>query len=274
MQLPERILMPRPLISLITVTYNAGKVLEATLQSAIRQTYAEIELVIVDGGSTDNTLAIAKRYESHIGSLISERDQGIYDAMNKGIRAAKGEWVYFLNAGDQFHDDLVLERIFSRNDLHDTDLIYAKVQTINEPTGVNYLNGKPVALKDFYFSYPICHQATFTRRSAFDAVGLYDIRFRLAADTEWFMRIFSAANPRALFINDVVAFYDVQGATYHKRMKGFREFLRFIPSYLPSHIVVLNYLYYPLLWLKVKLIRMLTGTAIFMYYRKRKFNNA
>jgi glycosyltransferase involved in cell wall biosynthesis len=91
--------MNKPLISLVTVCYNAENLLADTLQSAINRTYKNIELVIVDGNSKDNTLQVAKRFQSHIGTLISEPDKGIYDAMNKGIKAAKGDWIYFLNAG-------------------------------------------------------------------------------------------------------------------------------------------------------------------------------
>ena len=104
--------MNSPLISLITVCFNAEGLINDTLQSAINQTYKNIELVIIDGGSKDNTVAEVKKYETYIGTLISEPDKGIYDAMNKGIKAAKGEWFYFLNAGDAFYNDTVLEDVF------------------------------------------------------------------------------------------------------------------------------------------------------------------
>jgi len=265
--------MQQPLISLITVVYNAEKVLEQTLQSAINQTYKNIELVIIDGGSKDSTLQIAEKFRSSIGTLISEKDKGIYDAMNKGVRAAKGEWVYFLNAGDSFYNVHVLENIFLNKDWSGKDFIYGKVQTVNEPTGVDYLNGKPVTMKDFYTGYPICHQATFTRRSIFETIGEFDISYKLAADTEWFIRIFKKDESRTSFVNEVVAFYDVQGASYHKRMQGYEEYMRFGTKHFPFFINLRNRLNYPLIWLKVKLIRLFTGTALFAYYRKLKFRN-
>ncbi len=264
--------MEAPLISLITVVYNAEKVLHETLRSAFNQTYENFELVIIDGGSKDKTLEIANQYKSKIGALISEKDSGIYDAMNKGIRASKGTWVYFLNAGDTFYSNNVLEDIFAGKQHTGVDFIYGKVQTINEPTGVNYQNGKPVTLTDFYFTYPICHQATFTRRTVFDKIGLFDIKLKLASDTDWFIRLFKKQESNTLFVDQVIAYYDIQGASYHKRMQGYREFLQFIPRYFPWYIVVYNYMLYPLIWLKVKLIRALSGTAIFSYYRKLKFN--
>lgn len=264
--------MDQPLISLITVCYQAAPLIHDTLQSAINQTYKNIELVIVDGGSKDETVAEARKFGAHIGTLISEPDRGIYDAMNKGIQAAKGEWVYFLNAGDSFYDHKVLEDVFMNRDLGRADLVYARIQTVNEPTGINYIAGEPVTFNDFFNRYPICHQATFTRRTAFDEIGLYDTRYRLAADTEWFARFFQARPERALFMDRIVAFYDIQGTTYHKRMQGYKEYIHFGNRHFPFFIALKNRLMYPAIWLKVKFIRSFQNTAWFKAYRKAKFN--
>lgn len=262
-----------PLISIITVCYNAAHLLEPTLQSAIHQTYKNIELIIVDGQSKDNTLEVLKPFKPYIGTLISEPDKGIYDAMNKGIQAAKGEWLYFLNAGDSFYNNQVLEQIFGAKQYNQAWLIYGKVQTVNEPTGINYLAGEAVTLSDFYRKYPICHQATFTAKEAFNAIGLYHIQYKLAADTEWFARLFLAEPTKAVYIDEVIAFYDIQGATYHKRMQGYREYIQFGFKLFPNAIAIKNLLNYPLLWIKVKLIRLLTNTALFKKYRELKFKN-
>ena len=169
--------MSNPLISLITVTFNAEQLLFQTWQSAMNQTYQNFELILVDGGSKDNTLQVAKQFENKIGTLISEPDKGIYDAMNKGIKAAKGEWVYFLNAGDSFYNNEVLANIFENKNLEDFELIYGKVQTVNEPTGVNYITGKQVTFSVFFSHYPICHQATFTYIKAFEKIGFYNVNY-------------------------------------------------------------------------------------------------
>ena len=265
--------MKRPLISLITVCYNAESLIENTLKSAVSQTYKHFELVIIDGGSTDNTVEVAKKFHPYIGTLISEPDKGIYDAMNKGIKAAKGEWLYFLNAGDSFYDDRVLESIFEETIPQHLLFIYGKVQTVNEPSGVNYITGKPVTLSDFFSHYPICHQATFTHCKAFSTVGAYNTHYKLAADTEWFARLFKQLPQSTLFITQIVAFYDIQGATYHKRMAGYKEYLHFGRKLFPWYISLKNQLLYPFIWLKVKLIRLLQKNVLFKYYRKIKFNN-
>jgi glycosyltransferase involved in cell wall biosynthesis len=265
--------MNKPLISLVTVCYNAEKLLAETLQSAINQSYKNIELVIVDGNSKDHTLEVAKRFQSHIGTLISEPDKGIYDAMNKGIKAAKGDWIYFLNAGDSLINEHILDEVFNSTIPFDCLFIYGKVQTLNEPTGVNYIAGEKVAFTDFFSKYPICHQATFTNKNAFLQFGYYDSTLRLAADTEWFARIFKSHSNQTFFLDKTIAYYDIQGATYVKRMQGYREYLNFGFKHFPILVSVKNVLLYPLLWLKVKLIRMLSSTSIFKSYRKMKFKN-
>lgn len=262
----------QPLISLVTVVYNGEALIADTLRSAISQSYSNIELIIVDGGSTDQTVKVAKQFSEHIGTLISEKDKGIYDAMNKGIMAAKGEWIYFLNAGDSFYDNGVLAEILS-NVPPDIDLIYGKVQTVNEPTGINYINGRPVTLRDFYREYPICHQAAFFRKKAFDNIGLYNDTYKLVADSEWFVRFFQSGKYKALFIDRIVAYYDIQGASYHKRMLSQRELLRYSNQYFPFSVDLFNKVMYPLVYLKVWIIRSFQHTSWFKQYREWKFKN-
>ena len=261
----------QPLISIVTVVYNGASLIEETLRSAVSQTWKSMELVIVDGGSTDDTLERVKQFNPFIGSLVSERDKGIYDAMNKGIALARGEWIYFLNAGDAFYNDRVLETIFGNPIAEDTELLYARVQTRNEPTGVDYLNGSRIGFRDFYFRYPICHQATFTRKRAFQRLGTYNLRYRLAADLDWFMRFFKYSEERALYLDMTVAYYDVTGASYQKRMQGYREFLHMAGKQLPLHVVLAGYLLYPFIYIKQKLIRLVSNQPWFKAYRKRKF---
>ncbi len=260
-------------LSLITVCYNAGSLLQETLQSALNQTFQDFELVIIDGGSTDNTLAIAKQFESHIGTLISERDKGIYDAMNKGLQAAKGEWVYFLNAGDSFYNPMVLENIFGKRGPASCDFIYAKVETKNEPTGINYINGKEVNFPMFYSHYPICHQGTFAKKDLFNRIGYFNLSYPLVADSEWFIRLFKDSVIKTKFVDQVVAYYDIQGATYHKRMQGYREYIGVGFVHFPFWVAIINFLFYPVIWLKVWVIRTFQHMDWFKKYREQKFKN-
>jgi glycosyltransferase involved in cell wall biosynthesis len=263
--------MHPPLISIITVVYNGQDLLADTLRSAIEQTYKHIELVIIDGGSTDQSVEVAKQFTPYIGTLISEKDKGIYDAMNKGIEAAKGEWIYFLNVGDAFYDHLVLENVFAQ-DTNKYDFLYGKVQTINEPTGINYITGAPVNLPDFYTRFPICHQATFTRKTAFMRIGKYELAYKMVADHQWFVRFFKTRAEKALFVDRIIAFYDIQGSSYHKRMQSQRELLDYGKHYFPFPVWTRNYLMYPVVYVKVWFIRAFQQTKWFRAYRKRKFS--
>jgi glycosyltransferase involved in cell wall biosynthesis len=263
--------MSNPLVSIVTVTYNAEKVLRKTLESANAQSYKNIELIIIDGGSTDGTLKIAQDFQSITGALVSEKDKGIYDAMNKGIRLAKGEWIFFLNAGDLFFDEHVLRDFFENAPLDDTYLLYGKVQTINEPTGINYINGSPVQFSDFFTRFPICHQAAFARKKAFELIGNYNLLYKMVADHEWFVRLFKQYPNRTAFKNRIVAYYDVQGTSYHKRMQSQKELLQYGKVFFPVTVWLTNYALYPFIWLKVWIIRNFQHTAFFKLYRKRKF---
>jgi glycosyltransferase involved in cell wall biosynthesis len=260
-------------LSLITVCFNAEKLIEETLQSAINQSFKNFELVIVDGGSKDKTLEKIEAFKPYIGSLISEKDKGIYDAMNKGIKAAKGEYVYFLNAGDSFYHKDVLQDIFGNPALANADLIYGKVETKNEPTGVNYITGKPVDFPMFYSHYPICHQATFAKRTLFNEVGLFNIEYSLVADGEWFIRVFKSVQTEKVFTDTIVAYYDIQGATYHKRMKGYREYIEVGFKHFPLSVALFNLAMYPVIWLKVWFIRSFQHMTWFKKYRELKFKN-
>jgi glycosyltransferase involved in cell wall biosynthesis len=258
-------------LSIVTVCFNAAELIEDSLRSAIEQTYTDFELVIIDGGSNDQTLKIIEKFKSHIGTLVSEPDLGIYDAMNKGVKAAKGEWIYFLNAGDSFHHPEVLAEVFSNQNGIKSDFIYAKVETKNEPTGVNYLNGKPTHLKMFYSHYPICHQSTFARKKLFDQLGYFDLKYPLVADSEWFIRVFKNNQIRTCYLDLIVAYYDIQGASYHKRMKGYREYINVGFRHFPLPIAVLNMLLYPVIWGKVWVIRTFQHKSWFIKYRQIKF---
>ena len=103
------------LISIVTVSYNAVLTIEQTILSVINQTYPNVEYIIIDGGSTDGTVDIIKKYEDKIAYWVSEPDKGIYDAMNKGVVVATGEWINFMNAGDIFTDGDVIDKLFHQN---------------------------------------------------------------------------------------------------------------------------------------------------------------
>ena len=153
-------------ISVITVVYNDSKGLEYTIQSVLSQTYNSIEYIVIDGGSNDGTLDIIKKYESQIDIWKSEPDEGIFDAMNKGARLASGEWLNFMNAGDRFVDNNVLERIFSIQIPESISFIYSDCNL--------YLNNQKLyTLECSVNKGVIQHQSSIYRRSLHQEYGYY-----------------------------------------------------------------------------------------------------
>ena len=187
-----------PKFSIITVTYNADKVLETTIQSVIHQTYKNIEYIIVDGKSKDHTLNIANKYKEHIYQIISEPDKGLYDAMNKGIQMATGDYLCFLNAGDKLHDNVTLQKMVQtlKDKEEWPDVIYGETAIVNEKGEFLHMRrlATPSQLtwKSFKQGMLVCHQAFFARREL--AVNnLYDLQYRFSADFDWCIRIMKKA---------------------------------------------------------------------------------
>ena len=184
---------PHPKFSIITVTYNAEKVLEDTIQSVIFQTYRNVEYIIVDGASKDHTLEIVNKYHNRINKVISETDKGLYDAMNKGIQLATGDYLCFLNAGDKFHDSETLQKIVHTLKGQELpDVIYGETAIVDEEGHFLHMRrlSTPEHLhwKSFKEGMLVCHQAFFARRELALA-NPYDLRYRFSADFDWCIRI-------------------------------------------------------------------------------------
>lgn len=162
-----------PLFSIITVTYHAESVLEETILSVVSQTYHNIEYIIVDGASKDRTLSIVNKYRDKIQAVVSEPDKGLYDAMNKGLKMAKGEYVCFLNAGDTFHEDDTLQLIvhqlnksnvlpdviYGETALVDAQRHFVRMRRLQTPDTLNW--------KSFRQGMLVCHQAFIAKRAVF-----------------------------------------------------------------------------------------------------------
>jgi glycosyltransferase involved in cell wall biosynthesis len=173
-----------PLISIITVVYNGASEIEATLDSVFNQACPSYEALVIDGGSTDGTVELLDRYRDRLSICISEPDNGIYDAMNKGISHARGEWIYFLNCGDRFTDAYVLDSISRHLPPAGVPLVIGRVNYCRHgkvlyqlPTSIPPDN-TPRSL----FRSHLCHQAMFTRRSCLIAVGRFTPRFPTFSD--------------------------------------------------------------------------------------------
>ncbi len=181
-----------PLISIITITYNAESEIGPTLESLNRQTFRNFEHLVIDGASSDNTLAMVKEM-SPDSIVISEPDKGLYDAMNKGLRAAKGEYVLFLNAGDSLHSPDILRRYAERrgaNIIYGDTIIVDSERNFIKPRHLSA--PKKLTFKSFSKGMLVCHQAFMVRRSISPE---YDLQYRFSADYEWTLKCLRSSDP-------------------------------------------------------------------------------
>ncbi len=209
-----------PKVSVIIATFNAAVHIRKAIDSFLSQTYDSRELIIIDGGSSDDTVSIIKEYQNGTIRWISEPDKGVYDAMNKGMVMATGEWLYFLGADDFFMDESVLEKVFV-NDLANTDIVYGDVYSVLLKR--NY--DGPTNEEKLLFSN-LCHQSIFYRKEVFEKAGNYNLEYKLFADWEFNIRCFIQYNFCTKYVPVVIAEYAASGiSTLNKDMNFLRNFL-------------------------------------------------
>lgn len=194
-------------ISIITATFNSGKTLRDTLESIRQQTYQDIEAIVVDGGSKDNTLDIVREYESLLpGKLrwISEPDRGIYDAMNKGINMATGDIIGILNSDDFYTSDDVLQKVAEEFDKDATleavygDIHFVKSENLKKCT--RYYSSKSFRPWLLRFGFMPAHPSFYVRREVYEKYGLYDLQFKTSSDFEWMVRLFAKHHIKAKYL--------------------------------------------------------------------------
>lgn len=204
-------------LSIITVCFNE-KEIERTCKSIAAQSCSDFEWLVIDGGSTDGTLEILSRYEKYITILISEPDSGIYNAMNKGIKLAKGEWLNFMNGGDEFADKEVVKDFFNLVSMRQNcDVIYANYNGIllQKKQTVEFSGNLD---KYFWYQQTINHQSAFIKRDIFRRFGLYDESYRIAADWEKWV-VIANNDCRFSYWNRVVANFYLDGISAKQKEK-------------------------------------------------------
>ncbi|AYL94593.1 glycosyltransferase family 2 protein [Mucilaginibacter celer] len=218
-------------VSIITVVYNAVNTIEDTIQSVIGQTYKDIEYIIVDGGSTDGTLAIIEKYREHIAQFISEPDRGIGDGFNKGISMANGEWIGMINADDWYTPDAV--EVMMKNVAKGDYVCCGNIRLIgsngterDKKSKVSWLN----------FGMYIMHPSCFVRHCVYRKVGNYDISLRIAMDFDMFLRI-KRLGYNIQYINHVIACMRTDGVS-NDTVKMHKEEL----AVMRRHLHGINYL--------------------------------
>jgi glycosyltransferase involved in cell wall biosynthesis len=204
-------------LSIITVSYNSSKTIESTIRSVLSQRIPDLEYIIIDGGSTDDTLSIIKRFKGRINVLISEPDSGIYDAMNKGIKIASGEVIGILNSDDVYADENVLfdvwQNFISNKDL---DILYGDLVYVKQDNTDKVIRNW-ISLPYFNFFFETGnvppHPSLFVTSKVYEKAGLFDLQFNLAADYEFMFRVFKKHSFKSKYINRLIVRMRLGGAT-------------------------------------------------------------
>jgi glycosyltransferase involved in cell wall biosynthesis len=199
--------MNLPEVSIVTVSFNVVNTIENTILSVINQTYPNIEYIIIDGGSTDGTVDIIKKYDDKISYWISEPDNGIYDAMNKGIDNATGEWINFMNTGDCFVNNEVLSKIFTNEYTKNIGVIFGDSLNVLEGEKYYYISKPFYKAKQYCPEKGICHQSIFVKTPLAKKYK-FDLRYKISADYDMVYKIYKDYI-KFYYINIPIANYDI-----------------------------------------------------------------
>jgi glycosyltransferase involved in cell wall biosynthesis len=238
-------------ISIITVVFNSKADLIKTMESVLSQTFNNIEHIIIDGGSTDGTVDIIRQNVNHIAKWISEPDKGIYDAMNKGIRMATGDYIGFLNAGDCYFNENTIRDMFACLSDNNPHLVYGdSISTDRE-------NSKPRLQKALEFNLKnllkhttrvVCHQAIFVRK---DIIPQYDTRWKLKAELNWYFDLAEQVPDLEYCKLDLpVVYFDTMGTGHYKFWSNLKELLTLVRERY-GWMTLVRYNYIVLVYLKI-----------------------
>lgn len=241
-----------PTLSVITVVYNNVRDIELTMLSVLNQTYPTIEYIIIDGASTDGTLDVIKKYEGRLSKFISEKDKGIYDAMNKGLALATGDYVLFMNSGDEIYAPDTVAAIFAT--APDADIYYGETEMINEARESlgrrRHQAPQNFTWRSFKYGMSVSHQAIYIRRSLLQP---YSNKYQLSADIDWILHAAKKAK-KIVNVHRYVAKYLVGGMSKAKHKQSLIERFNImkahyglVPTMLNHVVIAFNLGWY---WLK------------------------
>ncbi|WP_316849774.1 glycosyltransferase family 2 protein [Pedobacter agri] len=238
-----------PKLTVITIVYNNVRDIERTINSVLNQTYPKIEYIIIDGKSTDGTLAIIEKYRSKVSKIVSEPDKGIYDAMNKGLALATGDYVLFMNSGDEIFDEHTVQDIF--DSAPGADIYYGETEMYNDAWQSlgrrRHEAPEQFDWKSFKYGMSISHQAIYIKRSI---IAPYDLSYKYSSDIDW---IIKAAKKASSIVNvhRYVAKYLVGGMSKKKHRESLKErfniftkYYGLIPNIINHIIIAVNLAFY------------------------------
>ena len=227
-------------ISVITVNYNEKEGLAKTIKSVLSQSWKDFEFIIIDGGSTDGSKQLIEKHQDNISYWVSEPDKGIYSAMNKGIRASKGEFVIFMNGGDCFNDNLVLEEIAPML-TNDFDVYYGDNYNSRHKKHRKILKYPEKLDFSFFYYRTISHQSTFIRKRLFDEHFYYNEDYKISSDWEFFVYTFCCKNVSYKYLDKIISVFDCNGISYNPKFAEIiqeersRTFQKYFPAFIGQY---------------------------------------
>jgi glycosyltransferase involved in cell wall biosynthesis len=230
-----------PFFSIIIPTYNSAQTIGASLQSVLEQSFKNFEILVQDGFSTDDTILISEKIKEQFSpdniQIFKEKDHGVYDAMNKAMIKAKGEWILFLGSDDRLYSPTILEEIFRQGDLAGFNVMYGNAHIVGDTTWAK--NGD---IYDGEFDFNklvnrnICHQCIFYRRTFTEQIGFYNTDYVICADWDYNLRCW--AKTRFLYLNKVVSYFQAGGETTKTNQdpQFQNDFLKNLLTYFPISV--------------------------------------
>lgn len=262
-------------VSIITINYNNAKGLEKTIISVILQKNVAKEYIVIDGGSNDGSKQIIEKYADKIDYWISEKDAGIYNAMNKGIAMAKGEYILFLNSGDYLLNEEALSFIFLQNKTE--DIVYANLQTDNR------IIGFPEVLNfSFFFRDSIGHPAAFIKRKLFELYGMYNEENKIVSDWEFFIKVILINIVSYAYINKEITYYESDGISSNERTIKLHEeerehvLRKYFSEFYPALVAELTQQQYELNRYKnsraIKKVTSIMSSGLYQFFKGKSSN--
>lgn len=232
-------------ISLITVCYNSGKTIEDTFKSVQSQSYKDIEYIVIDGGSKDNTLELINQYKEIIDYSVSEKDNGLYDAMNKGIEKATGDVIGFLNSDDLFCDDMAVEKVMNVfNENSKIDSVYADIYYVDQNNTDKivrkWITGKQ---KTFKKGWHPAHPTLYIKKKVYNQYGGFNLKFKLASDFEIMLRFIEKYKISTIYLPEPLIKMRLGGETNKSVENIFRQNKECIKAFKDNDLKVNSVLY-------------------------------
>lgn len=259
----------KPLVSIITLSLNSEKYLEQTIKSVIRQTYKNIEYIIIDGGSKDGSVDIIKKYEKNISYWVSEPDKGIVDAFNKGIHATTGDIIGILNSGDWYEPNAIELVVSAFKANPDSGVVHGDLLVWEADGSEAVMKSKPLKNKSlFSMKTPYKHPTMFVRKKAYDMVGLFNTAYKIAMDYDLMLRlIFAGVN--SYYVEEVLTNMRLGGISYLDMSEKYKEAKEIIITHgcskTKAHMIMIYRMAERRMW---HFLNILGSHKVYMLYRK------